>query len=263
VIRLPHLETDITQACQLSCVACNHHVPLYRAAGPRQTTAAQVERDLGHLATIMHADLWGALGGEPLLHRGLVDILGVVRASGIADRLEVWTNGLLLRRQGPEFWRAFDILVLSVYEGKLTDDDLLWIRARCADENVVLDLKDERSWHNFRTLFEPEATNEEGTRVKFHACSFRTYSRVANEGWFFTCCCAPHMPVLLQGRPFGTDGVKIEGLTKEGLRLYLEREEPLSVCSICAGRATALPIPWHEERDPVRWLAESGRRGEE
>jgi len=258
MIHLPHLETDVTVACQLSCVACNHHVALYRGAGQVwQSEPRQVERDLGLLSRIAHADAWAAIGGEPLLHRQLLDILHVARASGVADRVEVWTNGLKLAEQPREFWRSLDVLVLSAYPGHASDAGVAWARARCADEGVDFQLKDERNRPNFRTLFEPQPTDAEETRAKFRGCFFRSYSRVVDRGYFFTCCCAPHMPGLIQGRPFGTDGVAIELLTEEGLRAYLDRTEPLAACRVCAGRDTALPIVWREERDPVRWVVAS------
>lgn len=257
MILVPHLETDITMACQLSCVGCNHAVPLWRSHGVWRSDPNQVSLDLNHLSTILHADVWGALGGEPTLHPQLVDILTVARESGVADKLEVWTNGITLPRMSPQFWRAFDILVLSVYEGKHTDASLAWITSKCADEGVQLVVKDERTWHNFRNNLEPVPTIGEATRAKFAGCFFRHFSRVANRGYFFTCCCAPHLPLLVQGRDYGSDGVAIEGLTEGGLRAYLERTEPLGCCNICAGRDTAKPIQWREERNPVAWLRAS------
>lgn len=260
MIRIPHLETDITQACQLSCVGCNHSVPLWRAHGPWFATPEQVRSDLNHLSTIVHADRWGALGGEPLLHHKLVELLTIARASGVADTYEVWTNGLMLRRQKPEFWQAFDILVLSAYPGKITDAEIDWISKKCQDEGVVLEVKDERRFPNFRTMLEPEPTAPAPTAAKFAGCFFRHFSRVANYGFFFTCCCAPHLPMLVQGRQFGDDGVRIAGLTEEGLLAYLQRSDPLGACAICAGRDTAVSIPWSEIRDPQRWLAASAGR---
>lgn len=259
---IPHLETDVNQACQLSCVGCNHLVPLWRKqkGGPWSAEPAQVKKDLFHLAGFLHAERWGALGGEPLLHSKLIDILKIARDSGVADRTEVWTNGLLLQRQTPEFWRSFDILVLSIYPGKHDENSIEWIINQCRDTGVQLDVKDERLNPNFRTLLEPEPTGPEATQRKFEGCFFRHFSRVANYGYFFTCCCAPHMPMLLHGDAFGTDGVKIEGLTEEGLSAYLTRSEPLSVCKMCAGRDTAVAIDWREEKDPEAWKAASAGR---
>lgn len=258
MITLPHLETDITQACQLSCVACNHAVPLWRAHGPWAAKREQVERDLSTLARFAHTPTWGALGGEPLLHHGLVDILKTVRDTGIADRTSVWTNGLLLPRQKPEFWRAFDELVVSIYPGKHDAASLDWIAKKCEDEGVRYVPRDERANPNFMTFLEPVPTGPAVTQAKYTGCAFRRGNNyAASYGFFFMCCCGPHLPMLVQGRAFGDDGVRIEGLTEDGLAAYIGQVEPLGACTHCAGRDTAKRIPWSEQRDPVIWLKTS------
>ncbi len=258
MLRIQHLESDITQVCQLSCVGCNHLVPLWRKHGPWQTNGKQLETDLGRLSRVLHAERWGALGGEPTLHRDLVNLLEIARASGVADHTEVWTNGLLLHRMPDAFWSAFDILVLSVYEGQHTEESLNWIEDQCEESGVRLEVKDERTRHNFRTLLEPVATDRDETKRKYDGCFFRGFSRVANFGHFFTCCCAPHMPLLLRGEPYGTDGIPIEeGITEAAITAYLTRTEPLGSCATCAGRKTAKPLVWSQERDPEKWLQAS------
>ena len=257
MIQIPHLETDITTACQLSCVACNHHVPLWRKVGPKHASVEQVKRDLNHLTTILHAHVWGALGGEPTLNPDLVNILQIARHSGIADKLEVWTNGLLLPRMSEAFWRSFDVLVLSIYPGKHTEESLKWIMTKCATSGVKFSPRDETKNPNFRTLLERVPTGYEETKRKYAGCFFRQFSRVANWGYFYTCCCAPHMSTLVQGKAENPDGIKIEGLTEEALYAYLADPEPLSACTTCAGRDTAISIPWREERDPIKWLRAS------
>jgi cyclic pyranopterin phosphate synthase len=261
VIHMPHLETDITQACQLSCVGCNHSVPLWRTrkGGPWAADPAQVEKDLNNLARVVHTDRWGALGGEPLLHRDLVAILTIARDSKIADLTEVWSNGILLPRQPAAFWRAFDVLVLSVYPGKHTPESLAWIHDKCRDEGVALVVKDEGVHPNFKTMLEPRPdTDPAYTAHKFRTCFFRWFSRVANFGHLFTCCCGPHLPMLMQGRDYGADGIPItDTMTEADVEAYLHRSQPLGACTICAGRDTARPITWHEEKDPERWKAAS------
>lgn len=217
----------------------------------------QVRKDLGHLATLLTADVWGALGGEPTLHPKLVEILGIVRASGIAPRLEVWTNGIALPKMKDDFWQSFDVLVHSIYPGKQTEEELAWIQRRCQEVGVEYSPRDERNNHNFKTLLEPWRTNEADTKAKFAGCFFRHFSRNASYGYLFTCCCAPHLPALVQGREFGEDGVKIEGLTEAGLAAYLGREEPLGACYDCAGRDTAQNIEWSEEKNPKMWVLKS------
>jgi hypothetical protein len=257
MIQVPHLETDITQACQLSCVACNHSVPLWREHGIWSAEPKQVEADLNHIATMLHADRWGALGGEPLLHSKLTDLLKIARDSRVADTTEVWTNGLLLQRQKKEFWRSFDCLVVSIYPGKLSDGDIDWIIKKCQDEGVEYSPRDERLNPNFKTMLEPSPTSSAQTLVKYNNCFFRQFSRCASYGFFFTCCCGPHIPMLIQNREYGTDGIKISGLTELDLFGYLTRKEPLDACYVCAGRDTAKAIPWSEDKNPKTWLMAS------
>lgn len=244
----------------MSCVGCNHSVPMWRTLGPWHSSPQQVEADLGHLTTFLHADKWGALGGEPLLNPKLGDILDVVRATKICDILEVWTNGLLVMAQPPSFWRKFDHLVHSIYPGKFTEAQLADIRQKCADEGVTYVPKDERHHPNFRTMLEPEPTDPISTRIKFKGCFFRSFSRNATRGFFFTCCCGPHIPVAIQHRTFGDDGLRIAGSTEADVRSYLDCLEPLGACYVCAGRDTARPITWREERDPEAWLKASAGR---
>ncbi len=263
---ITHLETDVTEACQLSCVNCNHAVPLHRAkpGGPRGTTPQIVERDLAHLAPILRTDAWGALGGEPTLSKHLVDILHVVRDSRIANEIEVWTNGLTIRKQTPAFWRAFDVLVVSLYPGYATDADVAWMQAKCADEGVRFVPKDERVTPNFQNWLDPEPSDPVRTQAKYDSCFFRSFSRAVNRGYFHTCCCGPQIPEMIQGLPFGTDGIAVEGLTKEALVAYLESTTPLGACTVCAGRdaPAASPQPWREERDPAVWRHKSAGHDE-
>lgn len=66
------------------------------------------------------------------------------------------------------------------------------------------------------------------------------------------------MPLLIQGHEDeGHDGIRVEGLTEEELKAYLRRKEPLDSCYTCAGRDTAKPITWREEKDPSAWMKAS------
>lgn len=284
MIHIAHLETDVTVACQLSCVACNHLVVPWRASGNVwYADPNQIRADLTHLSAFVHADRWGALGGEPLLHPRIADILRIAKESGIADKIELWSNGISAIKFGPDhpIWTTFDVFVLSLYASEskfyshmlpaedsydklngITPDPMSakgvrYISDMCALHGIELEIKNERTWHNFRTNLEKVPTGPAETKTKFDGCFFRQFSRVANNGFFYTCCCAPHQPRLFQGREEGADGVSISGLTEAGLLSYLNRTEPLGCCTICAGRDTAVPIEWSEEKEIGEWTRKS------
>lgn len=262
MISIPHLETDVTQACQLSCVACNHAVPLWRKHGPWTNTPEQVSKDLTALSKVAHAGAWAALGGEPLLNKRLDEIVLAARESGIANQYGVWTNGVAfaaLKAQGRlGFLDHVEALVLSRYPGKLTDEAVADMRQTCAEHGATLIYRDEINEPNFMTWLEKEPTDGPTTKKKYAECSFRRgHNYAASYGYFFACCCGPHLPMHVMGRPYGSDGIALDGITEEALGNYLNDPEPFGACSICAGRNTAVKIPWREERDPVIWLAKS------
>jgi GTP 3',8-cyclase len=261
VIVLPHLESNITIACENRCVACNHFVAVqvdrFKSS---MIDPADLAVDLHHFGRMAHVDAWAAIGGEPTLHPRLIEILRVARSSGVADRIEVWTHGGNLREMSDAFWDALDVLVVSVYPGKLTDDDLIWIQAACEWHGVELQIKDERHHPNFSRLLEPEPSDAAKTARKYRECWLRTFSRVLDGGFFYRCCTSPFVPKLLLGLPEGTDGLRVdEYLTEDALQRFLDQPEAPASCALCTGRNTESsdPIPWREVRDPTEWLRAS------
>lgn len=260
MIRLPHLETDVSYACENACASCNHASPYRVGPRPSMIRPEDVERDLWYFTKVATADAYAMIGGEPTLNPWLVEILDAARRSGVAPMLEVWTHGQSLKRMRPSFWTAFDRLVVSIYPGKHDDESIAWIETKCREEEVELVLKDERRYPNFSRLLEPRPTDEAATLAKWKACWFRGFSRVLDRGFFWTCCTSPHLSTRILGLPNGADGIAVEGLTEERLLAFLESPTPLKSCAICCGRNTesSIPVPWQEVRDPQEWLRASG-----
>jgi organic radical activating enzyme len=261
VITLPHLETNVTIACQLRCVSCNHFVALQtNEARKRLADPLQVYDDLSALSKFVHVDAWGALGGEPLLHPNLLEVLTAVTKTRIADVMEVWTNGIAVRQKMTSaLWDAFDRLVVSVYPGTLDDAEIEWIKSAAQEACVDVQIKDERHVPNFERLLEPTRTNAVDTSRKYHACFFKDYSRVADRGYFYRCCTSPFIPRLLLGLEEGTDGIRIDTLTESALLQFLNQQEAPASCQVCSGLDPAIRrrTDWKEERNPEAWLVAS------
>lgn len=256
LISLPHLETNITLACQLRCVNCNHFVPMHRQ--PQAVHPANLEDDLSSLAAVARAERYAFLGGEPLLHKGLADLAAVARASGISPTLELWTNGILLLKQPQAIWELFDLIVLSVYPG-IPDKyyDLEQVKRRAADYGVSLEVKDERRAPYFRALLAKEELGPGPQAARYKSCWYRTYTHVVDRGYFFRCCTTPFIPEKILGRPFGTDGIPLAGITPEALKEYLDQEAPAESCKVCNGHAGGPLVKWEQERYPAIWLEKS------
>jgi len=221
----------------------------------------QLERDLDIFSRVCHVDAYAMIGGEPTLHPQIVDLLEVARDSGIADCLEVWTNGMRLLARLPEdnkFWQSFDRLILSRYPGKLTNQEVSNIANVCGRSQVEIRLIDETQHPNWTQLLDPVSANDSYAQEKYDKCWFRTYCYVLDNGYFGRCCTSPFIPKLIQRREFGDDMLRVnEHLTEEELRAYLDQAHFMESCRVCAGRETpsSVPVEWREERDPDKWLA--------
>jgi cyclic pyranopterin phosphate synthase len=267
MIHLPHLETNVTAACQNRCVACNHFVPMQVAQFKlSMISQQQMKRDLEIFARFVHVSAYGMLGGEPTLHPELPELIYIAEMSGIADKIELWTNGQTLHQQRPAFWKVMrgKTIVMSVYPGKMTDEHIASLVELCTLEGVELHVKDERRYPNFTQLLKDKDSGPAETQATYNACWFKTFSRVLDNGYFYRCCTSPYIPKLLQGRPEGSDGLRVdESLTEAAIQSFLDQPTAMASCTICAGRNTpsAFPIPWSEIKDPAAWLkASSGRQ---
>lgn len=99
---MPYIEVPITDQCNLNCkgclFACNHtdqleHVP-----------ASQVISDLKRMSELFCDIPWiRILGGEPLMHPDLLEILNSARCIFPDSEIDLCTNGLMIPKVNDEF----------------------------------------------------------------------------------------------------------------------------------------------------------------
>ena len=106
--RLLNITLHILEHCNLNCKGCNTFSPIAdKAFVPHET----IHNDLIRLSVITNGRLQfiNVVGGEPLLHPELNEILASARASFPVSEIMVITNGLLLLQQGNDFWSTCKI----------------------------------------------------------------------------------------------------------------------------------------------------------
>ena len=107
-------EINVVDHCNLRCRSCTHLSPVLPK---RSIDPDALCRDLTAMATSYYVKVLKLLGGEPLLHPSIVDVIAAARQAQVAERIEVWTNGLLLPRVDPAFWGMVDSIRISLYPG--------------------------------------------------------------------------------------------------------------------------------------------------
>ena len=184
MIKTERMEINATRHCNNGCAACNHGSPW---AAPYFMQPETLRRDLAALKPILHTNFLCLQGGEPLLHKGIGDLLEVMRQSGLANTYGILTNGLLLHRMSDEFYRQIGSMKIgdNPFELRVTvypnlDRALLDHPAAKAKE------------HGFKFVVNPKTEfwkifkeHPDGGKQIWSTCYARE-CHTMHEGWFIT-----------------------------------------------------------------------------
>ncbi len=99
---IDYIEFWATKHCNLNCRGCSSCSPISKEW---YLDPEKLQQDLVRLRDLdIKVNNINILGGEPLLHPYLVDLLDVVKNVYPQCNLGILTNGLLLHKMGPLFW---------------------------------------------------------------------------------------------------------------------------------------------------------------
>lgn len=246
-IRVESLELHVVEHCNLHCDQCDAMSPFNPE---KQLSLAQAEAWLDFLSGHVRADIFKLMGGEPLLHPELVDLIAAVRRSGITDVIRLTTNGLLLHKMPDAFWQGLDRLTVSNYaSAPMKPEHVALTRAKCAEFGVVLNLKyiDE---FNGVMLTTPIRDRERVQRI-YDNCWIRHRSIVVRDGRLFKCTRLAYMDDFV--RTFGValdaedprsfhedEGIPLDDAFADAALAYLDDPAPLAACRYCLGASGKL-----------------------
>jgi organic radical activating enzyme len=250
VIKVNSLETPITRHCNLRCAACDHASSYLSKSF---LNVEKFERDLRLLAKAMVAEEFRVVGGEPLQHPELQSIIDIVRASGIARRIVLITNGVLIDKAPARLWQSIDKLWLSIYPGVSLGLGLDEIEARCRDNNVVFFPKPTKQFRI--VLLNNPIEDKTFLGQVYRECKtahvWKCYTVL--NGVFFKCSKASIMEDRLHQLGIDDEDA-VNGVTLdteedliERLQVYLDSAEPISACRFCLG--TSGPQTPHRQQN--------------
>lgn len=228
-------EINAVDHCNLACLDCDHAAP---ALAESYADPAIVHSDLSLLAKHYRSRVVKIIGGEPLLHPDLVELLKAIRRSGVSRRLQLVTNGLLLENMSEQAWKELDIIEVSSYpQTALTALQLRILKEKAVRFRVKLQL-----WHydNFSCTFALRGTADREliSRIYRNCRQVNTLGcHSIYQGFLYKCPQAIFIAKIAEGA----------GLTAQqnGFRLtdspnfssdlinYLTSEEPLDACQYC------------------------------
>ncbi|MFN0094372.1 MAG: radical SAM protein [Dehalococcoidia bacterium] len=247
------LDVNITEHCNLSCRGCNHFSPVLPK---RLLTPEDFVPQLRALAEVLRPGVLKFLGGEPLLHPNIVDLIEAARDSGISERIALYTNGTLLHRAPEAVWRAVDEVQISSYPGSERSDDELAAFQALADRH-----KTELRVEKFDRFLLPYVRERTASRVVaqqiYDSCRFVHvyHCHTLADGHFFKCSQAYFLPKAIDGvtTATGIDAVHVSqrATLQADLLAYLNSPDPLDACGRCLG--TAGPSVPHSQVKRDAW----------
>lgn len=232
-IRAYSLEIHAVQHCNLRCVGCAQISP---HLAPAEEELQSLELALRNLRPLLSCEKVQVLGGEPLLHTKLLDLLRLAVDSGIGKRVVVKTNGLLLHRAPSAFWRLVNEVIVSVYpatEHFLSRNAPL-LRSRAAENETTLEF---RRFPEFRKIvLERGRDDAEFTSKIYQTCEYKRYCHSLREGRLYRC--APSVNLARQQPDWNVadsvDALDVVTLS-ERLKDFLLSPMPLRSCANCMG----------------------------
>ncbi len=257
---LSYFILNIVNHCNLRCQCCDHFACI---ADTHCVSLESIRHDLRRLDEILEhqPQRIGVMGGEPLLHPDLLEILRMTREIFSQSRIELTTNGILLLQQGQDFWdccRDQHIIIKATRYPIAVDYDEIQRMA----EGQEVDFEfygstGEQLKFSYKKIF--DLTGSQRQKTSFAYCTQANKNVFLMEGKFYPCTIAAcHVQF---NQKFGTelqrseqDYLVLDEVKSEG-ELFAFFARPVPFCRYCDTRARIKRIPWATSKGSIHeWL---------
>ncbi|BEQ14968.1 radical SAM protein [Desulfoferula mesophila] len=257
-----HMDLIACDHCNLTCRACNHASPVVAKWFADPDTVC---KELSVLAKYYRPAYVKVLGGEPLLHPALVEVVKAARASGISPHFKLVTNGTLLHKIDDAVLRAIDSLEISSYPEVSPDEEIFaLVREKASEFGVDLSIM---QFDVFRHSFSSIGTQDrELVQLIYKTCKLANLwmCTVYREGWLYKCPCGTYIPQLVdENVEVATDRLRLLDSPdfRERLLTLLYSDVPTDACKYCLGTVGQLAqhalISKEQWRQDIRQPTES------
>lgn len=224
-------ELNIVRHCNFSCAECNHNSP---NAAPKFMNYSQAGIDLEYISRIAKFERLVIQGGEPLLHKRIIDFMYLVKEFDIANHYAILTNGSLLLSKDNEFFEVVKKLEFQIRVSLYPKLSISYEKLKRLLEGFNINFYIE-PFEEFTKM--QVVHKDKGERI-WKECLWK-HCYTIHEGYLY------HCPISAFFQPLGYEGYLIKDLTTAKLQEILTRQTPLRMCETCGG-GLGEKIKWQE-----------------
>lgn len=227
------VEINAVRHCNLSCRGCSHSAPLET---PYILQPEEIFNSLTELSKFLKAETVRIVGGEPLLHPDLQSLFCAVRKAGIAEKICIITNGILLDQLDETILSEMDEIHISLYPISTQLVNRIYKNAeRISKICKVKILK----YYSFRESIARSPISDQGLCENiYETCQIAHFWRCITIDQGFLYRCPQSMVLMRRQRLKETVDDRLEINAINGIRdilNYLENNNPLTSCAWCLG----------------------------
>lgn len=254
--RLSYFVLNILDHCNLRCKGCDHFAAI---ADRRFVAIEDIKRDLKRMSELTGQAVTriGIMGGEPLLHPDLKEILAQTRFYFPSTVVHLVTNGLILLNQDDDFWRVCRenkiTIVNTRYPIPLNHEGM---QTKAKTENVEFKFYG-NTGENDKTQYKLplDLSGLQNPQKNFWKCFHANTLPLLMEGKFYACTVAPNVRHF--NKKFGTNMQLEEGdwldiytqIDSKDILEFLSRPKPF--CRFCNVDKRTFGIPWERSKQEM------------
>lgn len=264
-------EVHVTEHCNLNCKHCAHFSPL---AEESYIDIDRYTKDVNRLSELFDGEMSYILllGGEPLLHPRLSELMEITRKAFPIGRIRIVTNGILLPKMENDFWEACkkNNVEISPSEYPINFDYDGWekkIEAKGVKYTTYSPAR--KTMYKLYPIFPNRAVGggDISCRSNFFHCHDATRCVTLRDGRMYTCDIAAHalhlkkhfnLDITLSKR----DSVDIYDV-KSGAELLKKLARPIPFCQYCDVTVgeSLIECEWEvSHKDRFEWLGFEGSK---
>jgi len=258
--RIPYFALNIVDHCNLGCKGCDHFAPI---AQERFVSFENIQRDLERMSYLTGGNVTriSIMGGEPLLHPHLKEIIVETRKHFPSTLIRLVTNGILLLKKEESFWEACrenDIVIVNTrYPLNLNYDRMQETAASYGVKFEFYEAAGEVRKTSYKMPL--DITGSQDPCISFTNCFHVNRMCLLMEGKFYACTVLPNVRHF--NKRFGTDMQPEDGDYLDIYNVQSVQEilnfmcTPKPFCRFCDTTHRTFGHPWERSKKEMNeWL---------